>query len=65
MDKITIKNKIDFNKIAQNVEIKGFLFDYLQDSEGHNIIELTPLEVKLIEKINDMELRIKELEKGG
>ena len=36
--------------------------DYLVDFEGNFIVPLSPLDVKLIEKIKELELRIKKLE---
>lgn len=69
MDKEKIKNRIDFNNIKElEIEdIKGIpdtatKYDYLVDFEGNNIICLTPLDVKLIEWIKDLEERIKKLE---
>jgi len=62
MDKEEIKNKIDFKKIIEVQWEDGIKGDYLQDSEGNNIIALNPLDVILIEKIQELEKRIKELE---
>ncbi|KKM16730.1 hypothetical protein LCGC14_1682930 [marine sediment metagenome] len=70
MDREEIKNRIDFNNI-QEIEIEDIKgipdtiikTDYLVDFEGNFIIPLTPLEVKLIEKIKELEARILELEK--
>ena len=65
MDKEKIKNRIDLNNI-QEKEIIELLdsrkVDYLVDYEGNFIIPLSPLEVKLIGKILDLEKRIKKLE---
>ncbi len=69
MDKEEIKNRINFDNI-QELEyemIKGIpdtiiKTDYLVDFEGNFIIPLTPLEVKLIEKIKELEARIKAME---
>ena len=65
MDKEKIKNRIDLNNI-QELEVTSrditTKTDYLVDFEGNFIIPLTPLDMKLIEKIKDLELRIKKLE---
>ena len=70
MDKEEIKGRIDFDNIQElEYELtKGIpdtiiKTDYLVDFEGNFIIPLTPLEVKLIEKIKELEARILELEK--
>ena len=71
MDREEIKNRIDFNNI-QEIEIEDIKgipdtvrkYDYLVDFEGNFIIPLTPLEVKLIEKMKELEARIMALEKG-
>ena len=71
MDKEQLKQKIDFNNI-QELEyevIKGLpetiiKTDYLVDDKDNFIIPLNPLEFKLIEKIKDLENRMKILEKG-
>lgn len=66
MDKEKIKNIIDFNNIKElvNKNIVGIDIkeDYLVDFEGNYIVYLSPLNVKLIEKIKDLETRIKTLE---
>ena len=69
MDKEEIKNRIDFNNIQEkSIEIiKGIpstveKYDYLVDYEGNYIIALSPLDVKLIEKIEALEKRINILE---
>ena len=69
MDKETIKNRIDFDNIQElEIEdIKGIAdtmrkHDYLVDFEGNFIIPLTPLDMRLIEKIKDLEERIRKLE---
>ncbi|GAI27517.1 unnamed protein product [marine sediment metagenome] len=66
MDKEEIKNRIDFTKIREvtfkeeaGVEYK---LDYLYDYEDNNILPVSHIEVKLIERINDLEERIKKLE---
>ncbi len=69
MDKEEIKNRINFDNI-QELEyemIKGIpetlrKEDYLVDFEGNFIVPLKPLEVKLIEKIKELEARIKAME---
>ena len=70
MDKNELKSRIDFNNIQEkNIEvIKGIpktvkMYDYLVDYDGNFIVPLTPLESKLIEKLQDLEARISELEK--
>ena len=70
MDKEQVKSRIDFNNIQEkSIEaVKGIPetarnYDYLVDLEGNFIIPLTPLEVKLIEKIKELEARIEQLEK--
>ena len=66
MDKEEIKNRIDLNNVQELVRIDAFKdeikTDYLVDFEGNYIIPLSPLEVKLIEKIKDLEERIKKIE---
>ncbi|KKL19163.1 hypothetical protein LCGC14_2227870 [marine sediment metagenome] len=70
MDKEEIKNRINFDNI-QELEyemIKGIpetlrKEDYLVDFEGNFIIPISPLEMKLIEKMKDLEARIIELER--
>lgn len=71
MDKEELKNRIDFDNIQELEKemIKGIpetiqKTDYLVDFEGNFILPLSPLEVKLIEKIKDFELRIKVLEEA-
>ncbi len=69
MDKNKIKNRIDFDNI-QELEyeaIKGIpdtiiKTDYLVDFEGNFIVPLSPLDLKLIEKIKELEARIIKLE---
>ena len=70
MDKNEIKNRINFDNIQQKSieDIKGVPetakeYDFLVDYEGNFIIPLSPLEIKLIEKIKELEERILELEK--
>jgi len=66
MNKEEIKNRIDFNNIQQlNYEKRKGVYenrDYLVDFDGNYIIPLSPLNMKLIEKILDLEKRIIELE---
>ena len=68
MDKEELKNTIDFNKIIEvEIEVvKGLNIkekvNFMEDDKGNKILMLTPLEFKLIEKINDLEERIKTLE---
>jgi len=68
MDKEEVKNRIDFNNIQVKVWKSEFIpdqeEDYLVDFEGNFIYPLSPLDMKLIEKIKDLEARILELEKG-
>lgn len=56
-----IKDKIDFNNIQEliiNKETKSYLMD------GTNYMyPLSPLDIKLIEEIKDLKIRIIELEK--
>ena len=67
MEKEELKTKVDFNNIREvifidpNVE-KEYKTDYLYDDKGNNIIPLSVLEFKLIEKIKALEERIKVLE---
>ena len=69
MNKDEIKSRIDFNNI-QEIEIQMIegipdtieKIDCLIDFEGNAIIQLTPLVVKLIEKIKELDERIKILE---
>lgn len=70
MDKEEIKKRIDFNNIQEKKikMIKGIpdtvkTYDCLVDYEGNFIIPLSPLDVKIIEYIKNLEVRIKELEK--
>jgi hypothetical protein len=67
MNKEEIKNRIDFNNIqeftSKNIVGMEYKTDYLVDFEGNFIVPLSPLDVKLIEKIKDLEVRILELEK--
>lgn len=71
MKKEEIKSRIDFNNIQEFVELEDYSkgifdttkIDYLVDFEGNFIIPLTPLELKLIEWIKELEARILELEK--
>ena len=70
MDKEELKNRIDFNNIQEFIEEKDLKkgifdtnkYDYLVDYEGNFIVPLSPLDMKLIEKIKDLEERIKKLE---
>ena len=65
MDNKEIKNRIDFNNIQEKESLGMFESrkdDYLVDSEGNYIVPLSPLEVKLIEKVNELEARIAKLE---
>ena len=67
MEKEELKTKIDFNNIQElQTEIFKGKFskeDYLVDDEGNFMIPLSPLEFKLIEKIQELEERISKLEK--
>ena len=63
MDKEKLKEKCDLNRIEEFIDKDGGKWDYIRDIDGNYIIRLTPLEVKLIEKIKELESRIKELEK--
>ena len=66
MDKEEIKNRIDFNNIQEKTfntfAEKDIKRDYLVDYEGNFIIPLSPLHLKLIEKIKELEERIVKLE---
>ena len=62
MDKEEIKNKIDLNNIKEFTTEEGDKIDYLVDFEGNFILPLSVLEVKLIEKIKDLEEKINKLE---
>ena len=65
MDKEEIKSKIDLNRIEVKPNIiygEDFGKDYLIDDKGNYLMPVSPLEFKLIEKIKDLELRIKKLE---
>lgn len=64
MNKEQLKERIDFNNIREIefAKLDNQKFDYIQDSEGNNILRVSPLEFKLIEKIKELENRIKELE---
>ena len=66
MNKEEIKKRIDFKNVQEKnipndlgIDMK---IDYLVDFEGNFIVPLSPLDVKLIEKIKELELRIKKLE---
>lgn len=65
MEKEEIKSKIDFKNIQEFTDVKRLdnrKSDYLVDSEGNYIIYLSPLNVKLIERLLELEDRIKALE---
>lgn len=66
MNKEEIKSRIDFDRIQEKITIDKYKEetknDYLVDFEGNYIVRLTPLHVKLIEKIKELEERIKKIE---
>ena len=70
MDKEEIKNRINLDNIQEFIEEKDLKkgifdtnkYDYLVDFEGNFIVPLSPLDVVLIERIKELELRIKKLE---
>ena len=69
MDKKEIISRIDFDNIqVKSIEqIEGIPesiieYDYLVDYEGNFILPLTPLDMKFIEIIKDLEARIQVLE---
>lgn len=66
MDKEEVKKRIDLTNIQEKT-IDGMFdsvkMDYLVDYEGNFILPVSQLEAKLIEKILDLEARIKILEK--
>lgn len=62
MDNETLKSKVDFTRKGTLVDENGLNQDYLMDEKGNYIIPLSVLEFKLIEKIKDLEERIKILE---
>ena len=62
MDREELKDKIDFDNIQEFITKDNIKIDYLMDSEGNHIIPLTPLNMKLIEKIKELEVRLKRLE---
>ncbi len=69
MDKEEVKNRMDFNNIqvfeyelVEGVKDTIVKEDYLVDFEGNFIYPLSILDVKLIEKIKELEARITELE---
>ncbi|KKL81176.1 hypothetical protein LCGC14_1997380 [marine sediment metagenome] len=72
MDREELKNRIDFNNIQEReiemiTGIPATLIkeDYLVDFEGNFILPISPIEMKLIDKIKDLEAKIIELEKRG
>ena len=66
MDKETLKNKCDLNRIEErtftSIFQEEYKQDYIIDDKGNAIIPISPLEFKLIETIKDLEERIKVLE---
>ena len=68
MDKEEVKRRMDFNKIHE-VEIETLAsliterIDYFYDDEGHNIMPINPVEMKIINKVKELETRINDLEK--
>jgi len=67
MKEFEVKNVIDLDKIGVLTREDRFTkeevkMDYLMDEAGNYIYPLSPLEFKLIEKIKDLENRIKKLE---
>ena len=70
MDKEEVKRRMDFDKIREveleTLGIDGLITernDYFYDDEGHNIMPINPVEMKIINKIKDLEARVQELEK--
>jgi len=57
MDKEELKAVLDLNRISV---FKGE--DYLQDAAGNNLQIITPIELKLLERIKNLENRIAVLE---
>ena len=68
MDKEEMKSRMDFNNIEERTQIISkveFKRDYLVDNQGEILFPLTSLEVKLIEKLKELDERIKVLEAVG
>ena len=65
MRKEELKEKIDLNRIEER-EFLGIFEtrkeDYIIDDKGNAIIPVDPLQFKMIERIKDLEERIKKLE---
>lgn len=66
MDREELKEKCDITKIEErtflDVSNKEYKEDYIVDNDGNAIIQVPPLLFKMIEKILDLEARIKVLE---
>ena len=65
MDKNELISKIDFNNVVEKTELSYNIEtkkDYLVDSKGNKLMRLQPLDVKLIEKIKELEARLAVLE---
>jgi len=65
MDKNELISKIDFNNVVEKTELSYNIEtkkDYLVDSKGNKLMRLQPLDVKLIEKIKELEARLQALE---
>ncbi|MCP4585299.1 hypothetical protein [Pseudoalteromonas sp.] len=67
MNKEELKEACDLNSIEER-ELTTSLgitkkLDYIIDNKGNAIIRLSPLEFKMIERIKELEARIKDLER--
>ena len=66
MNEKELKDKIDFNRIEETtrtISKVDFKETFIIDDIGNKIIRLSPLEVKLIEEIKALKIRIGILEK--
>ena len=60
-----IKSKVDFNKIEERTFTElgeERKMDYMMDDKGNAIIHISPLQFKIVEKLKQLEERIKVLE---
>lgn len=66
MDKEEIKERCDLSKIEERIFVNVFgdedKADYIIDNKGNAIIPVSPLDFKIIEKLKELEARIKVIE---